>query len=84
MNRCRGSKDLKPEARFFVDPIELAKSATRGDAGSQLVINFLPVFGLDGVVVYVAQTAFPSALVTDSQLLEIAQRLTIAKKPQPA
>lgn len=50
LNRCRGTKDIKPEARFFIDPIELAKSATRGDAGSQLAINFLPVFGLDGLL----------------------------------
>ena len=25
MNRCKGTKDLKPEGRFFVDPIALAK-----------------------------------------------------------
>jgi hypothetical protein len=50
MNRCRGTKDLKPEARFFVDPIELARSSTRGDVGAQVVINFLPILGLDGLL----------------------------------
>ena len=50
MNRCLGSKDIKPEARFFVDPIALAKSATRGDVGSQVAINLLPVLGLDGLL----------------------------------
>jgi hypothetical protein len=50
MNRCRGTKDFPPELRFFVDPIELAKSATRGDIGSQFLINLLPVLGLDGLL----------------------------------
>lgn len=50
MNRCRGSKDLPAEVRFFVDPIELARSATRGDIGAQIVINLLPTLGLDGLL----------------------------------
>lgn len=50
MNRCRGTKDLPPELRFFVDPIELARSATRGDISSQFLINLLPVLGLDGLL----------------------------------
>lgn len=48
MNRCRGTKDLPNDFRFFVDPISLVKSATRGNAGAQLALNFLPILGLDG------------------------------------
>ncbi len=50
MNRCRGTKDLKPEARFYCDPIELVKSSTRGDIGAQVVITMLPMLGLDGLL----------------------------------
>ncbi len=50
LNRCRGSKDLKPEARFFFDPIEYTKSSTRGDVGSQFLLTLLPVLGLDGLL----------------------------------
>ncbi len=50
MNRCLGTNELKPEARFFVDPIALAKSATRGNVGAQVTINLLPVLGLDGLL----------------------------------
>ena len=50
MNRCVGTKELKPEARFFVDPIAIAKSATRGNFAAQAAINFLPVLGLDGLL----------------------------------
>ena len=50
MNRCTGTKDLKPEARIFIDPIALAKSATRGNLAAQTAINFLPVLGLDGLL----------------------------------
>ena len=49
MNRCRGTKDVPPDMRFFIDPIGLAKGATRGDLGAQTVINFLPILGLDGL-----------------------------------
>lgn len=50
MNRCLGTSELKPEARFFVDPIALARSATRGNVGAQVTINLLPVLGLDGLL----------------------------------
>ena len=50
MNRCLGSKELRPEARFFVDPIALAKSSTRGNVSAQLALNMLPSLGLDGLL----------------------------------
>ena len=50
MNRCLGSDELKPEGRFFVDPITLAKSSTRGNVGAQMALNFLPALGLDGLL----------------------------------
>lgn len=49
MNRCRGTKETPPDTRFFIDPIAIARGATRGNAGAQVVINFLPLFGLDGL-----------------------------------
>lgn len=48
MNRCLGTDELKPEARFFVDPITLIKASTRGNFAAQATINFLPLLGLDG------------------------------------
>ena len=50
MNRCLGSDELKPEGRFFVDPIALAKSSTRGNVSAQMALNFLPALGLDGLL----------------------------------
>jgi hypothetical protein len=50
MNRCQGTNDLQPEARFFVDPITLAKSSYRGNVGAQVVIGALPVLGIDNVL----------------------------------
>ena len=50
MNRCRGNNELKPEARFFVDPIALAKSSYRGNVSAQVALNFLPSLGLDGLL----------------------------------
>jgi hypothetical protein len=49
MNRCRGTKETPPETRFYIDPISIARGATRGNVGAQAVINFLPLFGLDGL-----------------------------------
>ena len=48
MNRCLGNNEIEPEARFFIDPIGLARSATRGNFAAQAAINFLPIIGLDG------------------------------------
>lgn len=48
MNRCLGSKDDPPQLRWYVDPIRLAKVASRGNAGAQTAIALLPAIGLDG------------------------------------
>ncbi len=50
MNRCRASKEVPADMRFYVDPIEFARSAFRGEMQAQFVINFLPILGLDGVL----------------------------------
>lgn len=50
MNRCLGNNEIEPEARFFIDPIGLARSATRGNFAAQAAINFLPIIGLDGLL----------------------------------
>lgn len=64
MNRCRGTKETPPEMRFFVDPIEMIRAATRGDVGTQAALNFLPVLGLDGLL------AIGGASMFDEQGLE--------------
>ncbi len=64
MNRCRGTKETPPEMRFYVDPIEMIRAATRGDVGTQAALNFLPVLGLDGLL------AIGGASMFDEQGLE--------------
>ena len=49
MNRCAGTNDLDPEFRFFVDPIAVAKSSTRGNASARFAINLLPLLGFDSL-----------------------------------
>ena len=58
MNRCRGTKDTPPDFRFYIDPIGIARGATRGNVGAQTVINFLPIFGLDGLSAIGASAIF--------------------------
>lgn len=48
MNRCLGAKDDPPQLSWYVDPIRLAKVASRGNAGAQTAIALLPAIGLDG------------------------------------
>ncbi|MFN6208679.1 MAG: DUF3352 domain-containing protein [Planctomycetota bacterium] len=50
MNRCRGTKEVPPEARMYMDPIEFFRASTRGDVGTQAALNFLPILGLDGLL----------------------------------
>ena len=47
MKRCEGTNDLDPEFRFFVDPIAVAKSSTRGNTTARFTINLLPLLGFD-------------------------------------
>jgi hypothetical protein len=49
MNRCRGSKDARPQLTWFVDPIQLARVAVRGNIAAQASLAVLPVLGLDGI-----------------------------------
>lgn len=49
MGHCRVDKDHPPILTFFVDPIELFKTATRGEPVSQMAVGVLPVLGLDGL-----------------------------------
>lgn len=58
MNRCRGTKDTPPDFRLFIDPIGIARGATRGNVGAQAAINFLPIFGLDGLSAIGASAIF--------------------------
>jgi hypothetical protein len=50
MGQCRVDKDHPPLATFFIDPIELFKASTRGEAFAAVVVGFLPVLGLDGLL----------------------------------
>jgi hypothetical protein len=49
MNRCRGTKDERPQITFFVDPIETAKALARGNTAAQVGLAVLPALGLDGL-----------------------------------
>jgi hypothetical protein len=47
MKQCGDA--TKPQLRWFVDPIALAKSATIGNAGAEIGIALLPTLGADGL-----------------------------------
>jgi hypothetical protein len=50
MSRCRGEEDESPQFRWFIDPVNLARGATRGNGGAQLALAVLPIIGLDGLL----------------------------------
>ncbi|MCH8048105.1 MAG: DUF3352 domain-containing protein, partial [Planctomycetes bacterium] len=47
MKQCGDA--TKPQVRWFVDPIGLAKSATIGNAAAEVGIALLPTLGVDGI-----------------------------------
>lgn len=49
IRRTRGNKDERPQVTFFLDPIEMARSAFKDEVGAQTMIAVLPVLGLDGL-----------------------------------
>lgn len=50
MGQCRVDKDHPPMATFFIDPIELFKASTRGEAFAAGVVGFFPILGIDGLL----------------------------------
>jgi hypothetical protein len=50
MGQCRVDKDNPPLATFFIDPIELFKASTRGEAFAAVAVGFFPVLGIDGLL----------------------------------
>jgi len=49
MNRCRGTKDQKPQIRWFVDPVALMGSIGQNNSNVRLAVALLPALGLDGL-----------------------------------
>jgi hypothetical protein len=65
MKRCQGSQKERPELIGYVDPIELARVATRGNFAAQTGIALLPVLGLDGLEAVGASIIFPDEQLDD-------------------
>lgn len=49
MNRCGGAGEDQPQLTWFVDPIEIARTVTRGNFTAQTALALLPALGLDGL-----------------------------------
>ncbi|QDU26943.1 hypothetical protein ETAA8_20270 [Anatilimnocola aggregata] len=49
MNRCQGTPDDPPQLTYFVDPVQIAKIAARGNFAAQTGLALLPVLGVDGI-----------------------------------
>lgn len=47
-SKCSVGKNAAPQIMFYADPLEIAKVASRGNPGANLVLAFLPSLGLDG------------------------------------
>ncbi len=77
MNRCRGNNDIRPEARFFVDPITMVKSFNRGNAPVQAGLAFLPVLGLDGLL-----AVGGSALYSEEEFASVAHAHILLAEPR--
>lgn len=77
MNRCRGTKEMPPEMRFFVDPIKLARSALRGNVAAQAGINMLPILGLDGLLAIGG-----SAMLNEQEFESVAHMHVLLSNPR--
>lgn len=49
MSKCQGTKDEPPQLAFFVDPVNIARTVSRGNVGAQTAMALLPALGLDGL-----------------------------------
>ncbi|MCI0358549.1 MAG: DUF3352 domain-containing protein [Planctomycetaceae bacterium] len=70
MSRCAGTVDDPPQATYFVDPIELVRSLTRGGIGAP-GLALIPVLGLDGVKGVGGSITFSTGEFDDVQHMHI-------------
>jgi hypothetical protein len=49
MSRSAGTRDERPQISWYIDPLELAKRAGRGNLSFQAVLSLLGPLGLDGL-----------------------------------
>ena len=50
LKSCRRPQDPPPSFAFYVDPIELARNAGRGNTGLQFALGLFPALGIDGLM----------------------------------
>ena len=70
MNRCAGSVDDPPQVTYFVDPIELVRTVSRGSVAAT-GLALIPVLGLDGVKGVGGSLTFASGEFDDVQHLHV-------------
>ncbi len=70
MSRCAGSVDDPPQITYFVDPVELVRTVTRGSAAAA-GLALIPVLGLDGVKGVGGSLTFATGEFDDVQHLHV-------------
>ncbi|MBN2476761.1 MAG: hypothetical protein JXB62_19280 [Pirellulales bacterium] len=50
MQRCRGAKNERPHAFWYVDPIGIVHAVSQQNASARVALALLPVLGLDGLL----------------------------------
>jgi hypothetical protein len=50
LKSCRRPQDPPANVAFYVDPIELARNAGRGNTGLQFALGLFPALGIDGLM----------------------------------
>lgn len=48
-SRCQGAPDDPPQITYYADPIQIVKTAARGNGAAQTGLALLPVLGIDGI-----------------------------------
>ncbi len=49
LSRCTGTAGERPQISFYVDPLSIAKEASKQNAGATAVFAMLPPLGIDGI-----------------------------------
>jgi hypothetical protein len=58
MERCNGTKEERPQLTFFIDPIELFRNVTRGNAMATVGLGMIRSLGADGLSAIGASMTF--------------------------
>jgi len=79
MKRCVGTKDERPQITWFIDPIRIVRTVTRGNLGAAVALSMLDPLGLENL-----EAVGGSVILSTEEFDSIGHFHVMMKQPREA